>query len=247
MKLIPPTAVPESIPAKAADTKPTPQTEDVPRIDATFTAAMSMLTRIGGEFTDELEKAVKRLAKTNQSAPARALAQILEGVTSAVRGITKGEIDVRGNGHATSDSAASDGNGKRRRGRPRKVASGAADSTVARSTGDTAQPVKRGRGRPKGSKNRATLEREQRAAQKPAAGGPARKRGRPRKVVPAAPQRRGRPTYRTLKATKPGELVKTLKAIAKRGKSVRAGKRGRTGGRQGAAKKSVRTSRAAKK
>ncbi|PAV23636.1 hypothetical protein PNOK_0070400 [Pyrrhoderma noxium] len=81
------------------------------------------------------------------------------------------------------------------------------DNEGGGSHSDQGQPVqKRGRGRPKGSKNKSKPEGNVPAA---ASGEPGRKRGRPRKVPdneqPKAKKPRGRPKKQgTTNATKPG-------------------------------------------
>lgn len=225
MKLIPPQL---ATPEKASPPPPPQKTEAQSKIEA-----LGLLNDAGEVFSIALERAVRRISKQDKVTPALALAAFLAGGTDMVSNIAR-------NTDAQDVQEGIDGHKGRNRTTGRRA--GNAGATESRAAGrgkdnranaggdsDGAQPVKRGRGRPKGSKNRKTLEREaaeraaKRATKRVAKPKPAAKRAAPRKAVKKAAPRR-----------LPGTIIKRAKA---KGNSRN---RRPAGGRKGAAKKVAR-------
>lgn len=139
--------------------------------------ALELLNSTGADFADALKRAVTRVIKQDKVTSALALMAFLRGGISMLQSISRADefnIDAQdvqeGNdGHTTGNRTAGRRTGTARRGRPRKIGSGTANVDATVNADGT--PIKRGRGRPKGSKNKKTLAREvhQRALESAAA------------------------------------------------------------------------------
>jgi hypothetical protein len=195
MKLIPPVIT---------DSPAEPETKNVELAgNATVLKKPAKILSLPTPSLEAEKKHAENLAVLNDSILAfgKLLDQILQNVNGLIRNVggAIGHTGSRrqtgvGNGSVSENSTGETGMPQKKRGRPRKDAgSPASAATAAKSTGSAVGTGKR-RGRPKGSKNRSTIEREQaeRAAKRAARVAakqpvkPAAKRAAGRKPKPAA-------------------------------------------------------------
>jgi hypothetical protein len=176
--------------------------------------ALEQLNEAGQEFADALEAAIRRVTRGDIVNQGLALMAFLTGGTTMLNTIGTGGTD----GHKGSNRTAGRSSGSTRGRKPRATASGAVDSAKPVNAGADSQseavPVKRGRGRPKGSTNKS----------KPVVAAPVVKRAA--KAKPAAKR----------------VAVKGQSAAAKKSRGLRVAKAntrkgGAKGGRKSAAKK----------
>ena len=153
---------------------PRPATQDTPPADEARSEAkaklnaLDLLNSTGEDFAEALERAVKRVAKQDRVQAALALVAFLRGGISMLQSISRADADAfiidaqteqeGTDGHTTRNRAAGRRARTTGRNKPRTAAGRTPNVAATDSTGDA--PVKRGRGRPKGSKNKKTLARE---------------------------------------------------------------------------------------
>lgn len=167
MKLIPQVTKAPEIPKQPVDLaghatavrRPNKVTADTEMAESKV-SALAYLNNMGQSFSETLERTVKKISRLDAVTPALALAALLEGTTSMLRSMldglsaNKGEMNET-KGHAGSRAKASDCNRNTRDTGSRTTARVAGNRKVTSS--DSGDAPKRGRGRPPGSRNKATL------------------------------------------------------------------------------------------